>query len=52
MSQADLVNGICTQSTLSKMEKQNIAPMTDTLVQLCLRLGLTVNNVLTEFDNS
>lgn len=26
--------------------------MTNTLVQLCLKLGLTVNDVLTEFDDS
>ncbi|BDR56275.1 helix-turn-helix domain-containing protein [Xylocopilactobacillus apis] len=52
MSQAELADGICTQSTLSKMEQKNIAPMTDTLVKICLRLGLTVNDVLTEFDNS
>lgn len=52
MSQVQLAEGICTQATLSKMEQKNMAPMTDTLVKICLRLGLTVDDVLTDFDDS
>lgn len=52
MSQVELAEGICTQATLSKMEQKNMAPMTDTLVKICVRLGLTVDDVLTDFDDS
>lgn len=50
ISQTELAKDICTQATLSKMEQKNIAPMTETLVKICCRLGLTVNDVLSEFN--
>ncbi len=52
LSQAELAKGICTQATISKIEKRNIAPLTETLSAICVRLGLTLNDVMTEFTNN
>lgn len=51
LSQADLAKGICTQATISKMEQSNQPPLTDILAKLCLRLGLTPNDVLSDFTD-
>jgi transcriptional regulator with XRE-family HTH domain len=52
LSQAELAKDICTQATISKIEKRNIAPLTETLSAICIRLGLTLNDVMTEFANN
>ncbi|MDN6968096.1 helix-turn-helix transcriptional regulator [Oenococcus sp. UCMA 17063] len=50
ISQIELAKGVCTQATISKLEKQGLAPSFDILVQLCKRLGLTLNDVFSDFN--
>ncbi|WP_416353495.1 helix-turn-helix domain-containing protein [Agrilactobacillus fermenti] len=50
MTQFELADGICTQNTISKIEKHNIAPTVKILVQLCLRLKITLNDVFSDFN--
>ncbi|NLS37777.1 helix-turn-helix domain-containing protein [Fructobacillus tropaeoli] len=45
LSQSDLCKDICTQSTLSKFENQQSVPTFEIMVQLCERLGLTLNDI-------
>lgn len=52
MTQIELADGICTQNTISKLEKHNIAPTTNILTSICLRLGLTLNDVFSEFETN
>jgi transcriptional regulator with XRE-family HTH domain len=49
-TQAELADGICKQNTISKIERHNIAPTIRTLIALCQRLGLTLNDVFSEFS--
>lgn len=51
LSQTDLANGICTQATISKLELRNVAPLTDTLSAICVRLNFTLNDVMSEFTH-
>lgn len=44
-SQVALSKGICTQSTLSKFEKDNQVPSLSILTQLCNRLGLMIDDL-------
>lgn len=50
LTQTELSKGICTQNTLTKIEKRNTPPTVNNLLQLCKRLGLTLNDVFTDFD--
>lgn len=50
-SQVALSKGICTQSTLSKFEKDSQVPSLAILTRLCNRLGLTIDD-LTRKDAS
>lgn len=51
ISQSQLASGICTQATVSKMENQGLAPSSQTLVQICERLNLTLNDVFSDFND-
>ncbi|MDN3536837.1 helix-turn-helix transcriptional regulator [Limosilactobacillus fermentum] len=44
-SQVALSKGICTQSTLSKFEKDSQVPSLAILTRLCNRLGLTIDDL-------
>ncbi len=50
-TQIELANDICTQNTISKIEKHNIAPTVNILIKICLKLGLTLNDVFSDFSN-
>jgi len=50
LTQNDLSNDICTQNTISKMEKHNLTPQIDVLIKLCQRLNLTLNDVFSDFS--
>lgn len=45
LSQVKLCKGICTQATLSKFENNNRIPSLTILSQLCARLGITVDEL-------
>lgn len=45
LSQIELCDGVCTQATLSKFEHYGKAPSIQVLVQLCQRLGLTLDEI-------
>lgn len=49
LTQSDLSSGICTQNTISKMEKHNLTPQIDVLIKICRRLDLTLNEVFSDF---
>ena len=51
LTQSDLSNGICTQNTISKMEKHNLTPQIEVLIKICQRLGLTLNEVFSDFSS-
>ncbi len=51
ISQIELSKGVCTQATISKLEKQGLAPSSDILVKLCKRLNLTLNDVFSDFND-
>lgn len=51
LKQVELAKGICTQNTITKIERYNTAPTTKTLVKLCKRLELTLNDVFSDFEN-
>ncbi|WP_461215093.1 helix-turn-helix domain-containing protein [Lacticaseibacillus sp. GG6-2] len=48
MSQAELAKGICTQATISLIEKRNKVPSMNILVRLVERLGVSMNDVVVE----
>ncbi|WP_125764067.1 helix-turn-helix domain-containing protein [Levilactobacillus mulengensis] len=48
ISQVKLCTGICTQATLSKFENNNRVPSLSILSKLCVRLGLTVDDLYQE----
>lgn len=48
ISQCKLCHGICTQATLSKFENQNRVPSLAILSKLCVRLGMTVDDLYQE----
>lgn len=45
LSQIELCDGVCTQATLSKFEHYGKAPSIQVLIQLCRRLGLTLDEI-------
>ncbi|TGD24475.1 XRE family transcriptional regulator [Companilactobacillus suantsaicola] len=49
LTQIELANDICTQNTISKIEKHNIAPTVNILIKICLKLDLTLNDVFSDF---
>ncbi|WP_439425677.1 helix-turn-helix domain-containing protein [Oenococcus alcoholitolerans] len=51
ISQIELAHGICTQATISKMERQGLAPSSDILVKICQRLELSLNDLFSEFND-
>ena len=52
LTQIELATDVCTQNTISKIEKHNIAPTVNILIKICLKLGLTLNDVFSDFSNS
>lgn len=48
LSQAALAEGICTQATISLIEKRNKVPSMSILLQLVARLGITLADVVVE----
>lgn len=46
LSQTELCNGICTQSTLSKFENNGLVPSFKILRQLCSRLNISVADIM------
>ncbi len=48
MSQAELAKGICTQATISLIEKRNKVPSMNILVRLIERLGVSMSDVVVE----
>jgi len=51
LTQSELAAGICTQNTISKIEKKQIPPTIPILTKICLRLDLTLNDLFTEFNS-
>ena len=45
LSQMKLCEGICTQATLSKFERNGRVPSLSILNRLCARMGLTVDDL-------
>ncbi|UQS87233.1 helix-turn-helix domain-containing protein [Nicoliella spurrieriana] len=50
ITQTDLASDICTQNTISKIEKHNVPPTTKILIKLCQRIDLTLNDVFSDFS--
>ncbi|WP_225047569.1 helix-turn-helix transcriptional regulator [Lacticaseibacillus kribbianus] len=48
LSQAELANGICTQATISLIEKRNKVPSMNILLRLIDRLGITLEDIVVE----
>lgn len=48
LSQAEMAEGICTQATISLIEKHNKVPSMNILVRLVDRLGVTLEDVVVE----
>ncbi|MFD1126319.1 helix-turn-helix domain-containing protein [Lentilactobacillus raoultii] len=45
MSQKQLAEGICTQATISMIERKNVCPKVDILNQLCQRLAINLTDI-------
>ncbi|WP_125762321.1 helix-turn-helix domain-containing protein [Companilactobacillus hulinensis] len=52
LTQTELATDICTQNTISKIEKHNIAPTVNILTKICLRLELSLNDVFSDFSSN
>lgn len=52
LSQTALAEGICTQATISLMEKQNRIPKMNILTALCSRLDITADEIIENDDVS
>ncbi len=50
LSQTALAEGICTQATISLMEKQNRIPKMNILTALCSRLDISANEIIENDD--
>lgn len=50
LNQSELAAGICTQATMSNIENKGTVPSLGTLIKLCQRLDLTLNDVVSEFQ--
>lgn len=48
LSQAELAKGICTQATISLIEKRNKVPSMNILVRLVARLGVAMGDIVVE----
>lgn len=48
MSQAELAKGICTQATISLIEKKEQVPSTKILLEICKRLEITLDSVIVQ----
>jgi len=46
LSQQELADGICTQATVSLMEKKNKVPSIKIILQICRRLNISLSDVL------
>ncbi|HAT53779.1 MAG TPA: XRE family transcriptional regulator [Lactobacillus sp.] len=51
LSQKDLAKNICTQATISLIEKRNKIPSMQILLKLCSRLGIQLNDIIVETDD-
>lgn len=51
LSQSELAEEICTQATISLIEKKNKVPSMEILISICDRLELSVNTVIIEDNN-
>ncbi|WP_010623893.1 helix-turn-helix domain-containing protein [Companilactobacillus versmoldensis] len=51
ISQSELADGICTQATVSLIEKKDKIPSMKILVRICERLGITMNLVIVNDDS-
>ncbi|WP_413523560.1 helix-turn-helix domain-containing protein [Latilactobacillus curvatus] len=51
MSQAELSKGICTQATISLIEKKEQVPSTKILLEICKRLEITLDSVIVQEDD-
>ena len=51
LTQIELANDICTQNTISKIEKHNVAPTVNILIKICLKLDLSLNDIFSDFSN-
>lgn len=52
LTQTELAADICTQNTISKIEKHNISPTVNILTKLCLKLELSLNDVFSDFSSN
>ncbi|MFD1456074.1 helix-turn-helix transcriptional regulator [Levilactobacillus lanxiensis] len=52
MSQQELADGICTQATVSLMEKKNKIPSIKIMLQVCRRLNVSLTDVLAGVGSS
>lgn len=50
LNQTELAKDICTQNTISKIEKHNIAPSVPILFNICKRLDITLNDTFSDFS--
>lgn len=50
-TQADLAHGICTQATVSLVERRNQVPSTKILMQLCQRLEVSVDKIIVQEED-
>ncbi|QMU07933.1 helix-turn-helix transcriptional regulator [Levilactobacillus suantsaii] len=51
LSQQELAEGICTQATVSLMEKKNKVPSIKIILEICRRLNISFEDVLTGMGN-
>ncbi|WP_125704557.1 helix-turn-helix transcriptional regulator [Lacticaseibacillus daqingensis] len=51
LSQAELAKGICTQATISLIEKRNKVPSMNILLRLINRLGISLDDIVVENHN-
>ncbi|MGI3100809.1 helix-turn-helix domain-containing protein [Companilactobacillus alimentarius] len=51
LTQIELADDICTQNTISKIEKHNTAPTVNILIKICLKLNLSLNDVFSDFSS-
>ncbi|WP_125589618.1 helix-turn-helix domain-containing protein [Companilactobacillus jidongensis] len=52
LTQTELAADVCTQNTISKIEKHNISPTVNILTKLCLKLELSLNDVFSDFSSN
>lgn len=52
LTQTELAAGICNQNIISRLEKHDAMPTLTVLLQLCLKLNLTLNDVFSDFASN